>query len=68
MKCKNCGWCYLNSALSTDKVCCNPESINYNNIISEEQIEESGCDKGETIEAIDYKNMTAWEFASKYYM
>lgn len=68
MKCSECYWCALNHALSDEVVCCNKKSSNYNQLFSTEEIEIKGCDKGETKQAVDYRTMTAWEFASKYYM
>lgn len=68
MKCSECYWCTLNHALSDKVVCCNEKSSNYNQLFPKEQIEIKGCDDGETKQAVDYRNMTAWEFASKYYM
>lgn len=68
MKCSDCYWCKLCHALSNEKVCCNSESENYNKIFPKEEAENMGCEAGETRQAVDYRNMTAWEFASKYYM
>lgn len=68
MNCKDCYWCKSNSALNNEKVCCNVVSNNYNKIFSKQEIEHIGCDDGEAKQTVDYKNMTAWEFISKYYM
>lgn len=68
MKCSECYWCALNHALSDKVVCCNEKSSNYNQLFPKEEREIMGCDEGETKQAVDYRNMTAWEFASKYYM
>ena len=57
-----------NHALSDKGVCCNEKSSNYNQIFPKEEMDIMGCDEGETKQAVDYRNMTAWEFASKYYM
>lgn len=66
MECKECYWCKSNKSLSQENRCCNKESPNYNEIVSE--FEKDGCEYSETEQAVDYKNMTAWQFASKYYM
>jgi len=68
MKCKECYWCTLNHALSDEYVCCNKESDNYNKLFTEQEIETMDCDDAETEQAVDYRNMTPWNFASKYYM
>ena len=68
MKCKECYWCTLNNALSNKKVCCNQKSKNYNKILTNEEIETFICEDAETKEEIDYRTMTPWEFASRYYM
>lgn len=68
MKCNECYWCTLNHALSNEKVCCNEKSENYNKLFPKEEAENRGCELGETKIAVDYRNMTAWEFASRYYM
>ena len=68
MVCKECYWCTLNHALGREMVCCNQESENYNKIFTEEEAKTIGCENAETRREVDYKNMTAWEFASKYYM
>ena len=68
MKCNECYWCTLNHATSTDVVCCNQESENYNKIFSKEVAEQMECEDAETQQAVDYRNMTPWQFASKYYM
>jgi len=67
MMCADCYWAILNSAVSIDMVCCNAESPNYNNIFKKEDATKFGCDCGESQEAVDYRTMNAWEFASKYY-
>lgn len=68
MKCSECYWCELNHPLSNEKICCNQESENYNMLFPKEEANDRGCEHGESREAVDYRNMTAWEFASKYYM
>lgn len=68
MKCNECYWCALDSALSNERVCCNQESKNYNKIFTEEETETMDCEDAETKQAVDYRNMTPWEFASRYYM
>lgn len=68
MNCLNCGHCVLNKTNSTDKVCCNTKSENYNKVFTEEELLKNSCEHFETREAIDYKEMNAWQFASKYYM
>lgn len=67
MDCKGCYWCESNNALGEEKVCCNEKSMNYNQVFTKERLEKSGCEYGETKQAVDYRNMTAWEFASRYY-
>lgn len=68
MKCKDCYWCKSNNALSGEKICCNEKSNFYNQTFLKEKIEEFSCEYAETKIAVDYRNMTAWEFASRYYM
>lgn len=68
MKCSECYWCTLNHELSDEKVCCNQESKNYNKIFTKEETEKMDCEEAETKQAVDYRNMTPWEFASRYYM
>lgn len=68
MNCKDCYWCNLNHALSDKVVCCNEKSSNYNQIFPKEEMDIMGCEDGETKQAVDYRNMTSWEFASRYYM
>ena len=68
MKCNDCYWCARNSANDENFVCCNQESENYNKILTEEETEITTCEYAETQQAVDYRNMTPWQFASKYYM
>lgn len=68
MKCNECYWCTSNNALSKEMVCCNKESENYNKPFPKEELENYGCEEGESEREVDYGNMTAWQFASKYYM
>lgn len=68
MNCCECYYSKLNHGLSKEKICCNQESSNYNRIFQEYECVNCGCDKGVSTEEFDYKNMTAWQFASKYYM
>ena len=68
MSCIDCYWSALNSGTSSDRVCCNKESEHYNEVISKEDAKKSGCDAGESEQAVDYRNLTAWDFAVKYYM
>jgi len=68
MKCKECFWCALNTAIGRDHVCCNKESKHYNSLLTESQINQDACDSAETEQAHDYKTLTPWQFASKYYM
>lgn len=68
MKCSECYWCKLNHALSDKKVCNNQKSENYNIVFPKEEAENRGCDHGETRDAVEYRTMTPWEFASKHYM
>lgn len=67
MRCCDCYWAMLNFAGSTDRVCCNKKSENYNKVFSEEELKKSGCGCGESEVAIDYRTLTPWEFAKKYY-
>lgn len=67
MKCVECYWLAKNSTIGLDMVCCNKKSGNYNKIFSKEDVEKSGCDCGESKEAVDYRTLTPWQFASKYY-
>lgn len=68
MNCKECYWCALNHSLSDKFICCNEKSRNYNEIFPKEEREIKGCEDGEIKQAVDYRNMTAWGFASRYYM
>ena len=68
MKCNECYWYASNKPLNDEKVCCNKESENYNKIFTEAETANMECEDAESEEAVDYKNMTPWEFASKYYM
>lgn len=68
MKCSECYWCVLNKATSDEMICCNQESDNYNKIFTQEETEISECEDAETEREVDYKNMNAWQFASKWYM
>lgn len=68
MRCHECCWSALNAATGTDRVCCNRLSTNYNRIISADAAAREGCEHGETRQAVDYRTMTPWEFACKYYM
>lgn len=68
MNCKDCYWCALECAIRSDRVCCNQESENYNKVFSEEEARQMGCEYAETEQAVDYRTLTPWQFASKYYM
>lgn len=68
MKCINCYWCGLNNPLDNERVCCNQESENYNKIFTKEETETMECKDAENEKSVDYKNMNAWQFASKWYM
>lgn len=68
MRCEECYWCCLNTATGSDRVCCNKDSQHYNEILSKEQIKESACEQAETEQAVDYRILNPWQFASKYYM
>lgn len=68
MGCKDCYWCTLNKPTGNEMVCCNQESKNYNKIFTKEEVETMECEDAETKQAVDYRNMTPWQFASKYYM
>lgn len=67
-QCNECYWSRRVSATSEEQVCCNENSEHYNEVFPKEESMERGCEEGETRKAIDYRNMTAWQFASKYYM
>ena len=68
MKCSECYWCTLNNSIGNEMVCCNQASENYNKIFTKEETETMDCEDAETKQAVEYRNMTAWEFASRYYM
>lgn len=68
MTCSECIWCALNSPARPDRICCNVKSPNYNQTIPALLTDEMGCDAGESKREHDYRNMTPWQFASKYYM
>lgn len=68
MSCKECYWCKQEIPLGSERVCCNKNSENYNKIFPEEEASERNCELAETKQAVDYREMTAWEFAVKYYM
>lgn len=68
MKCSECYWCALNKLIGNEMVCCNQESENYNKIFTKEETETMECEDAETKQAVDYRNMTPWQFASRYYM
>lgn len=67
MTCKDCYWYKQETALSQKRLCCNKNSKYYNQVLSEE-VEIAGCKCAETKQAVDYREMTAWQFAAKYYM
>ena len=68
MTCKECYWCKQETALSQKRVCCNENSENYNEVFPEDEAETSSCEYAETKQAVDYREMTAWQFAARYYM
>ena len=68
MKCSECYWSALNTPAGSDRVCCNKDSGRYNEIIPEEDAKRCGCEQGESEQAVDYRTMTPWQFACKYYM
>ena len=68
MKLSECYWCTLSHAISDEAICCNEKSENYNKPFSKQERDIRGCENGETKQAVDYQNMTAWEIASRYYM
>lgn len=37
-------------------------------VFTNEVAEQMECEDAETQQAVDYRNMTPWQFASKYYM
>lgn len=67
MKCSECYWCTLNSPTGSDVVCCNRASENYNKVFSEKVSQETECEDAESERAVDYRELTPWQFASKYY-
>ena len=66
MRCYECYWCIQECADSA-KVCHNQCSVNYNKVLTPEQLE-AECDDAETEQAVDYHRLNCWEFARKYYM
>ncbi len=68
MSCKECYWCKKETPLGSKRVCCNENSPNCNKVFSEQEASKRGCELAETQQAVDYREMTAWEFAAKYYM
>ena len=75
LNCSECYWCALGPNATDDhihdnieKVCLNGDSEHCRVKFKRKESFNRGCEHGETREAIDYKNMTAWEFANKYYM
>ena len=64
MRCKECYWC---NNLGTYKVWRNKESKNNNTVLKKEDTENLECKDAESVVAVDYRNMTPWEFAVKYY-
>lgn len=68
MKCSECYWSAPNAATGHERVCCNKDSERYNEIIPEEEAARAGCERGESEQAVDYRTMTPWQFACKYYM
>lgn len=68
MKCSECCWCTKSETTNTEIVCSNKESENYNKVFTNEVAEQMECEDAETQQAVDYRNMTPWQFASKYYM
>lgn len=63
MECNECGHYSLNCLISKEKICCNFKSPNYDKFVSED----SKCDFAESVEAVDYRELNAFAFASKYY-
>lgn len=68
MNCKDCYWSKPKDSSNNEKICCNEESKNYNKTFTPEQIRAMKCDDAETKQAVDYRRMTPWEFACRYYM
>ena len=69
MNCADCFWIRraFNAAAKKEMVCCNEKSENFNKLFAKDALKEAGCDCGESQIAGDYRTMTAWDFASKYY-
>lgn len=68
MRCDECFWCTANTAIGSEFVCCSEKSEHYNKIMTKEEKSKTGCEFGETRQAVDYRTMNPWQFASKYYM
>ena len=66
--CIDCHWCASNDATGNTMCCCNRKSENYNQLFSEEEAKIREFDCAETEREYDYHSLTAWQFASKYYM
>lgn len=68
MTCEECYWCQPEAALGESMVCCNKDSEFYLKVFPKEEVTKRGCDLAETQQAVDYRELTPWQFASKYYM
>ena len=68
MSCLDCRSCANNNiAVNTDKVCCEPMSPRYNKVVTAEMASRLSCPLEETQQAYDWRNMSPWDFANKYY-
>lgn len=68
MDCIECYWSAPDTAAGTGRVCRNRDSGRYGKTIPAADAGRAGCEKGETEQAVDYRTMTPWQFACKYYM
>ena len=68
LTCEDCYWCGPVLDSDSKKRCCNQSSANCDRVFSLEEAKIMECDDAETERAVDYRNMTAWQFASKYYI
>lgn len=68
MECAECYWSAPNTATGSGRVCCNKDSPRYNEVIPKDETARTGCGQGESEQAVDYRTMTPWQFACKYYM
>ena len=65
IECRHCSAC--ETADGHRKTCGNPLSPRYNQVMTEDMAGRISCDMQETQQAYDYRHLTPWEFANKYY-